>query len=94
MLHEPASQSGPDPAESYKMKLGVLMFFIYGAVYVGFVAINVVKPELMETILPTGMNLATVYGIGLIVFALFLAVIYNHLCTTKEKAMAAGEEGE
>jgi TRAP-type C4-dicarboxylate transport system permease small subunit len=87
MLHEPAAESDKDPASSYKMRLGVKMFTIYAIAYVGFVAINIVKPLLMEKIIVLGLNLATVYGFGLIFFALFLALIYNAMCTKKEAVM-------
>lgn len=87
MLHKPAAQAGKDHAEPHKMRLGVKMFFIYAIAYMGFVAINVVKPLLMEKIIFRGLNLATVYGFGLIFFALFLALIYNVICTKKEAAM-------
>jgi len=87
MLHEPAAHSGPDGAYAYKKRLGVFMFLFYAAIYVGFVGINLVKPVLMERIIVFGLNLAVVYGFGLIVFALFLALIYNRLCIRKEKQL-------
>ena len=87
MLHEPAAQTDKDPGSQYKMFLGVKMFIIYAIAYMGFVAINIIKPLLMEKIIFMGLNLATVYGFGLIFFALFLALIYNALCTKKEAAM-------
>ncbi|MCD4824734.1 MAG: DUF485 domain-containing protein [Phycisphaerae bacterium] len=87
MLHEPAAHSGPDAAYAYKKRLGVFMFLIYAAIYVGFVGINLVKPEMMERIIVFGLNLAVVYGFGLIVFALFIALIYNRLCIRKEKQL-------
>ncbi len=96
MLHEPASQSGPDPASGYKSRLGVWMFLLYAIVYAGFVAINLKDATLMETIVCCGLNLAIVYGLGLIVFALVLALIYSHLCTRKERLLkdAGQEEGK
>ena len=42
----------------------------------------------MQKILFAGLNLAVVYGMGLIILALILALIYNALCTAKEKEMA------
>jgi hypothetical protein len=87
MLHEPAAKTGKDHATPYKMLLGVKMFIIYAIAYTGFVAINIIKPILMEKIIVLGLNLATVYGFGLIFFALFLALIYNVMCTKKEAAM-------
>lgn len=95
MLHGPAQDSGPDPASAYKTRLGVGMFTIYCIVYVGFVLTNVLSEgRAMQTIVFSGLNLAVVYGIGLIVFALFLALIYNHLCTSKERESAGGGEAK
>jgi uncharacterized membrane protein (DUF485 family) len=63
------------------------MFIFYTLIYSGFVAINVLKPELMERTTFAGLNLAVVYGFGLIVGALILAMIYNSLCAKKELEM-------
>lgn len=91
MLHEPAQSSGPDPASPYKTRLGVWMFVFYGLIYAGFVAINLVAPQSMAITVIWGLNLAVVYGMGLIVLALVLAVIYNQLCCRKEASMAREE---
>jgi len=94
MLHEPAAQSGPDPAQGYKSKLGVWMFFVYAIIYAGFVAVNIISPLTMEKTIFLGLNLAVVYGFGLIIFALVLALIYNFLCGMKEKELSTDTEGE
>jgi uncharacterized membrane protein (DUF485 family) len=95
MLHGPAQDSGPDPASRYKTRLGVVMFIIYCVVYAGFVFTNVLtEGRAMQTIVVAGLNLAVVYGVGLIVFALVLALLYNHLCTRKEREMAGGSNDE
>lgn len=88
MLHGPATPSGRDPAGPYKARLGVQMFAIYTVFYAGFVAINVISPPTMGTIIIAGLNLATVYGIALIVMALVQALIYNVLCRRKEAEFA------
>jgi len=70
------------------------MFLLYAIVYSVFVAINLLKPLWMEKIIFSGLNLALVYGFGLIAFALLLALVYNHLCGTHEadsKAAAGGK---
>jgi len=59
------------------------MFIIYLIVYFGFVGINSVKPTLMGTDIG-GLNLAVVYGMGLTVLALVMAMIYTHLCSIEE----------
>ena len=63
------------------------MFLLYALFYVGFVAINLYNPLLMERIMVFGLNLATVYGFSLIIGALLLALIYDRLCRNKESSM-------
>ena len=95
MLHEPARSSGPDPASGYKTRLGVVMFIIYCVVYAGFVMTNVINEgRAMQTIVFAGLNLAVVYGFGLIIFALVLALLYNHLCTRKERELSGAHGGK
>ena len=94
MFHEPSAASGPDFGADYKSKLGALMFVIYGVIYAVFVIINVVLPKAMEKVLFWGLNLAEVYGFGLIVFALLLAIVYNHMCSKKEAELADASSAE
>lgn len=94
MLHEPAAPVGKDPAASYKSRLGIWMFLCYLIFYVVFVAINVFNPLLMERTVWQGLNLATVYGFGLIIFALVQAMIYDALCRAREHALeSTSKEG-
>ena len=96
MLHEPAAKSGPDPAAEYKTRLGVRMFLFYAVIFTAFVGINVASPVLMELEVFMGLNLAVVYGFGLIIVALVMALIYNAKCTSRETEMNAqgGKDGE
>lgn len=94
MRHEPAAKAGKDPASGYKTRLGVIMFVIYALVYGGFVAINVGSPLSMESTVFAGLNLAVVYGFGLIVFALLLALIYERLCALREQSMEQDAGGK
>ena len=87
MLHEPAAKSGKDPAFAFKRRLGVWLFIAYGVVYAGFVTLNVAAPAVMDTILALGLNVAVLYGFGLIVLALLLALVYNRACGRKEEEM-------
>jgi len=91
MLHEPAVQGGPDPAQGYKSRLGVRMFLVYAVIYATFVALNIVSPLAMEKTIFLGLNLAVVYGFGLIIIALIMALIYNGACNRKEKELARGD---
>jgi uncharacterized membrane protein (DUF485 family) len=88
MLHEPAAQAAKDPAFAYKRRMGVWMFFVYAAIYAVFIAINVIKPRFMESIVFAGLNLAVVYGFGLIIVALLMALVYSAACGRREKALA------
>jgi uncharacterized membrane protein (DUF485 family) len=67
------------------------MFLLYALVYAGFVVVNLVRPGAMEIILFGGLNLAVVYGFGLIVFALLLALIYSRACGRREKRLRQAE---
>lgn len=94
MLHEPAETiTEKDHAISYKTRLGVWMFIAYALVYLGFILINIFKPQLMEKQIVFGLNLAVVYGFGLIILSIIMALIYNALCVKKEKALN-GEEAQ
>ncbi len=92
MLHEPASPGGKDPAAPYKMRLGIRMFTLYALFYVSFVAINLLSPLTMASIIVAGLNLATVYGFGLIVIALLEALIYHALCRRKEAELSPADD--
>lgn len=94
MFHGPAADSGPDHAVAYKTRFGIIMFVVYSLIYVGFVAINVIEPALMATPIIWGLNLAVVYGVGLIVIALVLALIYNHGCTRRERLTQAAHQAK
>ena len=91
MFHGPATPQKSDPASGYKTVIGGWMFLLYALIYIGFVAINVIDAKLMEKEVFMGLNLATTYGFGLIAFAMVLALIYNALCTKKEKQLKGKE---
>ncbi|MCC6580196.1 MAG: DUF485 domain-containing protein, partial [Phycisphaeraceae bacterium] len=65
------------------------LFVFYSLVYAGFVAINLLAPQWMEIKTILGMNLAVLYGFGLIVLAIIMGLIYNHMCGRLEDAMNA-----
>jgi uncharacterized membrane protein (DUF485 family) len=84
MDHGPSSDWGQDVTSGYKTRLGLWMFLIYSIVYAGFVVINSVWPKIMEKSIGS-LNLATIYGFGLIVLALVMALIYNSLSSKAEE---------
>ncbi len=71
----------------YKQKAGLRLFFVYSAIYGIFVLLNTVFPRMMESVVFFGLNLAIVYGIGLIVVAIILGLFYNHQCTKMERRL-------
>lgn len=95
-MHENASPAKEDLAAEYKRNLGVKMFIIYAVIYAGFVAINVISPITMEVEIIFGLNLAVVYGFGLIIVALIMALIYNSMCNAREATLEkkSDEEGD
>ncbi len=91
MLHRPTPAAGKDPAVKYKMRLGIWMFVLYSLFYAGFVLINLVNPLLMERTLFWELNLASIYGMALIIVALLEALVYDWLCRRQEQRMADAE---
>lgn len=94
MSHGPAVEWKEQKSTAKKAKLGIIMVLIYTFVYGAFVTINVVNPKLMKIDIGS-LNLAIVYGFGLIILALVQAVIYNQYCTRlEEKEEAEDAENE
>lgn len=85
-MHEPSSQWAKDHAASIKKVLGLWMVTLYALVYAGFIVVNVASPGFMAVDVG-GFNVAIVYGFLLILFAIFLAAIYNHVCTHAEEVV-------
>ena len=92
MDHGPAVELGEDKSSARKAKLGVKLFILYSIIYAGFVAIGVINYELMGKTVLGNQNLAIVYGIFLILFAIILGVIYNWRCTKFENEMNKEEQ--
>jgi uncharacterized membrane protein (DUF485 family) len=89
MDHGPLVEHEEDFASEYKTRIGIVLFAIYGTIYAGFVLINALVPEVMAVIVFFGLNLAVVYGFGLIILAIVMGLIYNWLCTKKEDELTA-----
>ena len=66
--------------ESKNARLGLQLFSVYLLFYGGFVFISAFKAEWMEATPVAGINLAILYGFGLIISALVLALIYGVTC--------------
>jgi uncharacterized membrane protein (DUF485 family) len=70
---------------SHVNRAGLCLFAVYLLAYGGFVALNAFSPDTMRTPVYQGVNLAIVYGMGLIIGAFVLAVIYAWLCGTGDR---------
>ena len=57
--------------------IGFLLFAVYLALYLGFVIINAFWPQMMKSTPIAGVNLAVLYGFGLIVTAIVMAFLYG-----------------
>jgi uncharacterized membrane protein (DUF485 family) len=66
--------------QSSNARTGLILFAVYLVLYGGFVLINAFSPETMESTPFAGINLAILYGFGLIVAALVLSLVYGFLC--------------
>ncbi len=64
-------------------RLGLTLFVFYLLLYLGFVLIAAFSPSLMEWRPFDGLNLAILYGFGLIGIAILLALIYGAFTKTR-----------
>ncbi|MBX7103589.1 MAG: DUF485 domain-containing protein [Gemmataceae bacterium] len=79
--HSPAEVVDPALA-ARNARLGLLLFAAYSLLYLAFMLLNAFAPAAMETIVVAGLNLAVVYGLGLIVAAFLLAMLYAWRCSS------------
>ena len=82
------------PEASRNARLGLWLFGVYLVFYAGFVLISAFATDLLEWVPILGLNLAVIYGFGLIALALVLALIYGWLCrpgTVPAKKQEAGK---
>jgi uncharacterized membrane protein (DUF485 family) len=67
-------------ASAQRAYYGRILFFFYLLLYGGFVFLNAFAPQAMEQTPFMGINLAILYGLGLIAVAFVLALLYDWLC--------------
>ena len=70
--------------QTHNARIGMVLFVVYVILYGGFVFLNAFAAETMETTPFAGVNLAILYGFGLIVAALVLALVYGWLSKSEE----------
>ena len=93
-MHGPAAKLEKDYASQFKQSLGIKLFIVYALIYAGFVAITTIQPEVLEKDIFLGLNLAVVYGMGLIILAIVMGLIYHFICSKKEDEMTAAANAE
>jgi uncharacterized membrane protein (DUF485 family) len=82
----------PTPAASgvsRNAKLGLILFFIYCVAYIGFIVFSAYGKDVMAKPALGGVNVAIVYGFGLIIGAFVLAVIYVMACVAETPAVSS-----
>lgn len=72
-------------------RISLSLFAVYLVLYGGFVFLNAFMPEAMEVTL-AGVNLAILYGFGLIVAAFVLALLYGWLAVGPAQEPVAAED--
>lgn len=75
-----ADSPAPAPEAARNSRYGLALFFLYLAGYAGFMALSAFRHDAMRAPALFGVNLAIVYGLGLILGAVVLAVLYVVLC--------------
>jgi uncharacterized membrane protein (DUF485 family) len=88
-----ATKSVDEAASPRRTRLGLQLFCVYLALYVGFVLLNALAPERMANTPFAGVNLAVLYGLGLIVTAFVMALLYEVLCRRIDR-QDAGQGGD
>jgi len=92
MHHQPAIELGRDLSIPRKTRLGVILFLVYLAIYAGFVVVGTLFTGALGVRVFADLNLAVVYGMGLIILAAVMGLFYNYFCTKYEKQMNREEK--
>jgi uncharacterized membrane protein (DUF485 family) len=93
--HENVRETEDPQLVARNTRTGLWLFLVYLALYAGFMGLSTFAPTVMQARPFGGLNLALIYGFGLIVSALVLAVIYLWLChrpVAGQRADTAGKE--
>ena len=70
----------------------MILFFVYLGFYAGFMGLAAFAPAVMGRPAVVGVNLAIVYGMGLIAGALVVAAIYMWLCGRHARQFHAADQ--
>jgi uncharacterized membrane protein (DUF485 family) len=87
-MSEPSPRPDSGHTIARNARYGLWLFFVYVFFYAGFVAISAFKFDALRTDVG-GVNLAIVYGMGLILLAFLLALVYMGMTRDRGTASAA-----
>jgi len=82
-INEPPRDDDHPEISARNARYGLLLFVVYVLLYAGFMGLSAFEPQLMSRTPFGGVNLAIIYGFGLIVAALVLALFYMLLCRAR-----------
>lgn len=75
-MHDAAPPPAPEEAPSAGAGYAMPLFWLYLAFYAGFMILSAFQIELMGQPVFAGLNLAIIYGLGLIGGAVLMALLY------------------
>lgn len=81
-------------SQARNSKYGLILFSIYAVFYLGFVFVNAFAATWVEWVPFLGLNLAIIWGFGLIALALILALVYGFLCWSPAKEVSNSKSGD
>lgn len=79
-MNKTAESAEIQAIRSYNARLGLVLFAFYLAAYVGFVVLAAVSQDVMKRPSLGGVNVAVLYGFGLIIGAFVVSIAYMLLC--------------
>ena len=77
--------------ETRNARLGMGLFIVYLVLYGAYVFLNAFSAQTMEATPVAGVNLAILFGFGLIVAAVVLALLYGALCGSGDSTVQEKE---
>jgi len=91
MEHGPPPELQEEKSEGFKAKLGLIMVAFFTIVYFAFIILAITYPQAMANDVGS-LNVAVVYGFGIIIVAIIQALIYNFVCSRREKRYGVAED--
>ena len=80
--------------ETRNARIGLILFFVYLALYGGFVFLSAFSPDTMEATPVAGVNVAIMYGFFLIIAAVVLSLVYGLVCDGNDTPGSASPKAD